>query len=64
MGTTVYNPEKCWNGYTVFQVNQFASTDAAAVLVDMNGNIVNMWKRLDGFPNRILPGGHSLHDTE
>lgn len=62
-GTTIYDPEKCWNGYTVFQTNQNAGENAAAVLIDMNGNVVNMWKRLDGFPNRILPGGYIMGST-
>ena len=59
-GTTIYNPTKCWNGYTVFQSKMHGGANAAAVLIDMNGNIVNMWKHLDGFPNKMLPGGMIL----
>lgn len=62
-GTTVYDPEKCWNGYTVFQTNMHSGANAAAALIDMNGNTVNLWKRLDGFPNKILPGGYILGST-
>jgi len=28
-----------------------------AVLIDMNGNVVKQWKDLQGFPNKLLPGG-------
>jgi hypothetical protein len=51
-GTTVYDPAKCWNGYTIFQ-----AAEAGALLVDMNGTGVNLWKGLHGFPNKLLPGG-------
>jgi hypothetical protein len=63
MGTTIYNPEKCWNGYTVFQTRMHAGVSAAAILIDMNGNVVNMWKHLDGFPNKMLPGGFIIGST-
>jgi len=62
MGTTVYKPGKCWNGYTVFQ-SRMNSPDAAAVLIDMNGNTVNMWQGLNGFPNKMLSGGYILGST-
>jgi hypothetical protein len=62
-GTTIYNPGKCWNGYTVFQTGMHLGADSAAVLVDMNGNVVNLWRHLDGFPNKILPGGYILGST-
>lgn len=51
-GTTVYDPAKCWNGYTIFQ-----AAEVGALLVDMNGAGVNLWKGLHGFPNKLLPGG-------
>lgn len=50
--TTIYNPEKCWNGYTVFQ-----GLGVGATVIDMNGNIVRQVKNLLGFPNKMLPGG-------
>jgi len=60
-GTTIYDPEKCWNGYTIFQAR-----DVGATLIDMNGNVVNQWKGLtaDATPNKILPGGYVMGSTE
>jgi hypothetical protein len=59
-GTTIYDPEKCWNGYTVFPAR-----DIGATLIDMNGNVVNQWKGMfAGFaPNKILPGGYVMGST-
>ena len=57
-GTTIYYPEECFNGYTVF-----APRDVGAVLVDMNGNVVNLWQGLVGFPAKILPGGYVMGST-
>jgi hypothetical protein len=59
-GTTIYNPGKCWNGYTSFQAK-----DVGATLIDMNGNVVNQWKGLIGepSPNKILPGGYVMGST-
>ena len=54
-GTTIYNPEKCWNGYTLFH-----EIDKGATLIDMNGNVVRSWKDFQGFPNKMLPGGYIL----
>lgn len=54
-GTTTYDPEKCWNGYTLFQVN-----GKGATLIDMNGNVVRTWKDFNGFPNKMLPGGYIM----
>ena len=51
-GTTIYNPEKCWNGYTLFPAKQKGAT-----LIDMMGNVVKLWEGLQGFPNKLLPGG-------
>ncbi len=62
-GTTQYDPEKCWNGFTLFQAFLHQKTGAAAVLVDMNGTVVNRWQGLDGMPNKMLPGGHVLGST-
>jgi len=57
-GTTIYDPEKCWNGYTVFPAHHVGAT-----LIDMNGNVANQWKGLHGFPNTILPGGYVMGHT-
>jgi hypothetical protein len=62
-GVTIYDPEKCWNGYTVFQATMHRAKDVGAVLINMNGNIVNQWKGLDGFPNKVLPGGYIMGST-
>lgn len=62
-GTTIYDPEKCWNGYTVYQSDMFQCNRGRAVLIDMNGNTVNQWKGLDGFPNKMLPGGYIMGST-
>ena len=40
-GTTIYNPKKCWNGYTIFP-----AINHGAVLIDMNGNVVKNWKMI------------------
>ena len=62
-GTTIYYPEKCWNGYTLFQAELHQKNSTGAVLIDMNGNVVNRWKGLDGMPNKMLPGGHVMGST-
>jgi len=51
----VYNPEKCFNGYTLFPAAQHG-----AMLIDMNGKVVRHWKNLQGMPNKLLPGGQVL----
>jgi len=62
-GTTIYYPEKCWNGYTLFQSELHQKNSRGAVLIDMNGNVVNRWQGLDGFPNKMLPDGHIMGST-
>lgn len=57
-GTTIYDPEKCWNGYTIFQAKE-----TGAALIDMSGSVVKLWKGLHGFPNSILPGGYVMGST-
>lgn len=39
MGTTIYDPEKAWSGYTIMPVS-----GVGAVLIDMNGNVVKHGK--------------------
>ena len=51
-GTTIYEPEKCWSGYTIFQALRVGAT-----LIDMNGSVVKQFKNLHGMPNKVLPGG-------
>ncbi|MGA0933697.1 MAG: aryl-sulfate sulfotransferase [Pseudohongiellaceae bacterium] len=61
-GTTIYQPDKTWNGYNVLSI-----LDTPKVLViDMNGNVVKEW---DGFnlspggPARVIPGGNVIGTT-
>jgi hypothetical protein len=54
-GTTIFNPDKCWNGYTLFQAREIGG-----LLIDMNGAEVQLWKGVHGFPNKLLPGGYSM----
>jgi hypothetical protein len=39
LGTTIYDPEKCYNGYTLFCF----PFKQEVRLVNMNGNIINQW---------------------
>lgn len=55
-GTTIYRPDKCWNGFTVFPIK----VTGEATLIDMNGNVVKQWKGISGFPPKILPGGYLI----
>src|SRR5262245_252020 len=54
-GTTIYRPDKAWNGYTVFDT----PGEQGAVLVDMNGTLLKRWKEVAAVPGpaRLLPGG-------
>jgi hypothetical protein len=54
-GATIYDPERCWSGYTLFQAKE-----VGVLLIDMNGTEVKLWKGLHGFPNKILPTGIPL----
>ncbi len=49
-GTTIYDPDKCWNGFTIL---------AGANVVDMHGELQKCWKNISPH-GRILPGGHVL----
>ena len=39
-GTTICNPEKCYDGYTLYLSKTLG---VGAVLVDMNGEVVRTW---------------------
>lgn len=55
-GTTIYDPERAWNGYTVLS----PLSSGAAVVIDMNGNVVKRWDDYNnaaGGPAPVLPGG-------
>src|SRR5215469_4598278 len=40
-GLTVYNPEKAYQGYTLFTT---LSGDGTVYLIDMQGEVVHQWK--------------------
>ena len=55
-GTTIYSPERAWNGYTVLSPLQ----TQAVIVIDMNGNIVKRWDGYNnsaGGPARVFPDG-------
>ncbi len=55
-GTTIYDPDRAWNGYTVLS----PLATPAVLVIDMNGNVVKRWEGYNnsaGGPARILPGG-------
>lgn len=55
--TTIYQPDKTWNGYTLFD----GADDKGVTLIDMNGNILRRWPELTGMgPFRMLPGGYVM----
>jgi hypothetical protein len=56
VGTTIYVPDKCWNGFTILSAEE-------GRLVDMNGNLVHLWKGPLHHPNKVLPGGFLLAST-
>jgi hypothetical protein len=55
-GTTIYKPDKCWNGYTIYPTK----TATGAVLIDMNGNVAKSWPQFPGYPILLLPEGHII----
>ena len=36
-GSTIYDPDQCFNGYTCFRSHE------GVALIDMNGNVVHLW---------------------
>ena len=60
-GTTIYKPDKCFNGYTIFP----ARGEEGTILIDMNGNVVKQWRNVsvDEHPVKLLPGGHVMGAT-
>ena len=55
-GTTIYDPDRAWNGYTVLS----PLATQAVLVIDMNGNVVKRWEGYNnsaGGPARVLPGG-------
>lgn len=56
-GTTIYNPEKCYNGFTVFGTEV---VDQGTVMVNMNGDVVKQWNTIcqAEHPAKLLKGGY------
>ena len=55
-GTTIYDPDRAWNGYTVLS----PLATPAVLVIDMNGTVVKRWDGYNnsaGGPARVLPGG-------
>jgi hypothetical protein len=44
-GVTIYKPEKCYQGYTLYSSRQ----TEVANLIDMEGNIVHRWSYPQGY---------------
>ncbi len=59
-GTTVFDPDKAWSGYTIFDIREGGDTPAGAALIDMNGNLLRHWTEVAASPSpfRMLPGGY------
>ena len=56
-GTTIYQPDKTWNGYTLLDT----ADGEGVALIDMNGNILKRWPELAGMgPFRMFPGGYVM----
>lgn len=64
-GVTVYEPDRCYNGYTLlssFGEHENPSGSGVyhgALLVDMDGSLVHEWE-IVGFPAKMLRDGHVL----
>ena len=61
-GTTIYDPDRAWSGYTV--LSPLAAQ--AVIAIDMNGNVVKRWEGYNnsaGGPARVLPGGGVIAAT-
>ncbi len=56
-GTLRYNPDECYNGYTLLPCSTVHS-GKGAVLIDMNGNVVQKWEGVLGaYANILFPDG-------
>ncbi|MFC1634059.1 aryl-sulfate sulfotransferase [Planctomycetota bacterium] len=61
-GVTIYDPDRCWNGYTLLSSQSGHQPDPngplyMAILVDMEGNLVKEWA-LEKVPMKMIPGGY------
>lgn len=58
-GTTIYDPDKAWSGFTVLSILD----TKAVIVIDMNGRVVKRWDDFDvsaGGPARVLPNGVAI----
>lgn len=53
-GVTVYDPKKCWSGYTIVPL-----INDGVLLFDMNGNEIRRWN-MHAMPPKLLPGGYVI----
>ncbi|AOY60212.1 aryl-sulfate sulfotransferase [Desulfococcus multivorans] len=71
-GLTVYDKSKAYDGYTLlgslapvdenglpWELDNSVGRPYSAILIDMEGNIVNKWQ-VAGFPAKMLPGGYVM----
>jgi len=66
-GVTIYEPDRCWNGYTLLSSQSGHQSEPngpiyEAILVDMEGNLVNEWAFTSG-PMKMLPSGYITGGT-
>lgn len=60
-GTTIYKPNKCWNGYTL--IPESIQDSKPMRLIDMNGNIVHRWPEdVSGAPKSELSRAQLLRN--
>lgn len=68
-GTTIYEADQCWNGYTLLSSMAGHQPDPDgpmynAILVDMEGHLVKEWAFANsGVPMKMLPGGTLMGGT-
>ena len=46
------------------RLHHFSGSGSRRLLIDMNGKEVQLWKGLQGFPNKLLPDGQAFGSTE
>ncbi len=70
VGATVYKPEKCYKGYTLFcesyeDVSRTKDGAGEVYLVDMEGRPIHVWKVRTALQSfcRLLPNGNLLYPT-
>ncbi len=54
-GVSLYKPEKCYNGYTLYPC-----PGGGAIIIDMHGNEIRRFEQITGFPLKMLPNGHLM----